>query len=305
MRCIFCKHISVGSRSVEHIMPESIGSKKRRLPAGVVCDKCNNYFARKVEQPVLNHSWMRNLRAWYQVPNKKGTYPSMIGHIAGSEVRVNWRRGQDGKPLLSTENKNDSPELARVIAEGFEQPLIFAIEDDPPPREMSRFLCKMALEAVAELFYPETERLADEAFFDSIRNYARHGMNFKEWPYSQRRVFPQNTLMRHPNTNQWVQAGFGYCLFMNKRQETLFAFVFYGVEFVVNVGGPSIAGYQEWLGFHNGISPLVERLGCRLVVEGEGKSSVHYLHGSFNSKAGLQFDKTHGYHQFRSYGAHA
>ncbi len=55
MRCIFCKNDSSSSRSVEHIMPESIGSKKRVLPCGVVCDKCNNYFARKVEEPVLSH----------------------------------------------------------------------------------------------------------------------------------------------------------------------------------------------------------------------------------------------------------
>lgn len=260
-------------------MPESIGSKKRILPSGVICDKCNNYFARKVEQPVLNHSWMRNLRAWHQVPNKKGTYPSMLGYIAGSEVRVNWRRGQDGQPLLSTENQRDNSHLARAIAEGLEQPLIFTIEDNPPPREMSRFLCKMALETVAEVFCSapgKTEHLVDEPFFDNIRDYARHGMNFKEWPYSQRRIFPLGTLMRHPETEQWVQAGFGCCLFMNKRQETLFAFVFYGVEFVVNIGGPSIAGYQEWLRLHNDMSPLIERLGCRLVVEGEGDSKVHY-----------------------------
>jgi hypothetical protein len=287
-------------------MPESIGSKRRTLPAGVVCDKCNNYFARKVEQPVLNHSWMRNLRAWHRVPNKKGTYPSMVGRIAGSEIKVNWRRGEDGRPLIATENKNDSSELDRVITAGFEQPLIFTIEDNPPPKEMSRFLCKMALEAVAEMFCQvpgQMDRLIDEPFFNSIRDYARHGMNFKEWPYSMRRVFPVDTLMRHPETDEWVQAGFGCCLFMNRRQETLFAFVFYGVEFVVNVGGPSIAGYQEWLRIHNDISPLVERLGCRLVVEGEDKSKLHYLHGSFDSKAGLDFDKMHGYHQFQSYPA--
>ncbi len=282
-------------------MPESLGSKKRTLPAGVVCDKCNNYFARKVEQPLLNHSWMRNLRAWHQVPNKKGSYPSMVGLIAGSEVRVNWSCGEDGLPLISTERKNDNAELAQVISEGFEQPLIFTIEDDPPQKEMSRFLCKMALEAVAEIFCNDLDQLdsiIDEPFFDNIRGYARHGMNFKEWPYSQRRVFPINTLMLHPETKKWVQAGFGCSLFINKRQETLFAFIFYGVEFVINVGGPSIAGYQEWLKIHNGISPLIERLGCRLTTDGEGKSKQHYLNGDFDFKVGLEFDKIHGYHQF-------
>lgn len=281
-------------------MPESIGSKKRVLPAGVVCDKCNNYFARKVEQPILTHSWMRNVRAWQQVPNKKGTYPSLVGHIAGTDVAVNMRRTPNGKLQLSPEKGNDKSVLDAVIANGFEQPLIFTIEDDLPHREMSRFLCKMAYEAVAELFCSSPQgpyHLGSEPFFDNVREYARYGSNFQEWPFSHRRVFPHDTLMRHPSTNEWVQAGFGCGLFMNKRQETLFGFLFYGIEFVVNVGGPSIAGYHEWLEEHGGISPLVERLGCRLVL---GEDQNHYLDGSCEVSKGLEFDKKHGYSPFKA-----
>lgn len=281
-------------------MPESIGSKKRVLPASVVCDKCNNYFARKVEQPILTHSWMRNVRAWEQVPNKKGTYPSLVGHIAGTDIAVNMRRTTNGQMELSPENGNDKSALSNVIANGFEQPLIFTIEDDPPQREMSRFLCKMAFEAVAELFCASPQgpyHLRDEPFFDNVREYARYGSNFQEWPFSQRRVFPHDTLMRHPSTNEWVHAGFGYGLFMNKRQETLFGFLFYGIEFVINVGGPSIAGYNEWLDEHDGISPMVERLGCRLVL---GEDRKHYLHGGFEISKGLEFDEKHGYSPFKA-----
>lgn len=60
-------------------------------------------------------------------------------------------------------------------------------------------------------------------------------------------------------------------------------------------GGPSITGYDEWLQDHKGISPVVERLGCKLDNENDGK---HYLHGSFDVNAGLEFDKAHGYCQF-------
>src|SRR5262245_33811897 len=45
VRCIVCKQDSSASRSAEHVMPESIGSKKRVLAPGVVCDQCNNYFS--------------------------------------------------------------------------------------------------------------------------------------------------------------------------------------------------------------------------------------------------------------------
>jgi hypothetical protein len=248
------------------------------LPAGVVCDKCNNYFARKVEEPILGHPSMRNLRAWYQVPNKRGKYPSLKGHIAGTDIAIGLRRDRDGKLQVETERARDSQRLRDELGEGLSNPLLFVIEKEPPKREMSRFLCKMALEAIAETCSSKeggSEIVVDAEFYDNARTYARYGTNFPEWPYSQRRIFPEETLMRHPDNGEWVQAGFGCCWFMNKRRETLFAFCFYGIEFVINVGGPSIRGYKEWLEDHGNISPMVERLGCRLVTEGEGRSQSH------------------------------
>ncbi len=180
---------------------------------------------------------------------------------------------------------------------GLQNGFLFLIEMDPPKREISRFLSKMALETIAETFGQSdggTEAVVDADFFDNIRSYARYGNNFSEWPYSQRRIYPETTMMRHPDTNAWVPVGFGCSLFMTKHLETLFAFCFYGIEFVINVGGPSIRGYEEWLVDNGNISPMVERLGCRLVTEGEGKSQRHYLHGDFVLKNGLAFDKLHG-----------
>jgi hypothetical protein len=298
MRCIFCKQESSSSRSIEHIMPESIGSKKRVLPAGVVCDQCNNYFARKVEEPVLNHPSMRNFRAWYQVPNKRGKYPSLKGYIAGTDIAVELRCSEDGKLQIEPERARDAQRIRAELKGGLKNPILFNMEMNPPKREMSRFLCKMALEAVAQTFSSEvggTEIVVDAEFYDNVRNYARYGTNYPEWHYSQRRIFPDKTLMRHPESNEWAQVGFGCCWFMNKRRETLFAFCFYGVEFVINVGGPSIRGYEEWLEDHRNISPLVERLGCYLVTEGEGRSQSHYLHGTFNGRKGIEFDRAHGY----------
>lgn len=276
-------------------MPESIGSKKRVLPRGVVCDKCNNYFARKVEQPVLNHPSMRNIRAWHQVPSKKGRIPSLHGYIGGTDIAVGFSRGQDGKMEIEPERLSDKGHVSAEFKAGLPNGFLFSIDMNLPKREMSRFLCKMALETVAETFGEEgVEKIVEERFFDSIRTYARYGNNYLEWPYSERRIYPETALMRHPDTNEWVPVGFGCSLFMTKRLETLFVFCLYGVEFVLNVGGPSIRGYEEWLEDHGHISPMVERLGCRLVTEGEGRSQRHYLHGDFNIHNGLAFDKLHG-----------
>ena len=53
LRCLFCKADSSASRSREHIVPESLGNTEHVLEPGIVCDRCNNYFARNVEEPIL------------------------------------------------------------------------------------------------------------------------------------------------------------------------------------------------------------------------------------------------------------
>ena len=75
MKCIFCKHDSSSSVSVEHVIPESLGNKKTVLPKGAVCDSCNNYFASKVEKPVLASGEFTQLRFNQLLKNKKGRVP--------------------------------------------------------------------------------------------------------------------------------------------------------------------------------------------------------------------------------------
>jgi hypothetical protein len=80
MQCIFCKKDCAGSSSVEHIIPESLGNKEHTLPRGTVCDTCNQYFASKVEKPVLDSGVFRFLRSRMQVPSKRGRIPSEPDH---------------------------------------------------------------------------------------------------------------------------------------------------------------------------------------------------------------------------------
>src|SRR5215217_7224004 len=81
MRCIFCKADSSASHSIEHIIPESLGNTRFVLPRGIVCDCCNNYFARKVEAPFLTSPALRYLRFHEELGNKRGRVPSVEGLI--------------------------------------------------------------------------------------------------------------------------------------------------------------------------------------------------------------------------------
>jgi HNH endonuclease len=150
MRCLFCKCPSDDATSVEHIVPESLGNRRHILPRGAICDRCNNYFSREVEGPLLSHPSMRNSRAWYQEPTKKGKLPSLLGVHLGSDIEVNLRVADDGDLKIgpygiNAERGADRDRLFRSVAadEPYGGPGFgFVLGTDPPEREMSRFLAK-------------------------------------------------------------------------------------------------------------------------------------------------------------------
>jgi hypothetical protein len=186
------------------------------LPAGAVCDSCNNYFDREIEGPLLSHRSIRNLRAWYQIPTKKKRLPTLIGTHTVTGISVGLRLTKPGDDLtfgpfsIFPEHSSNKTDLLRAMSSstndfGFH----FVLGETPPEKLMSRFLAKMALEAHWLRFYPNLlDHLIDEPHYDRIRDWARRGDNYDGWPFSSRRIYPEETFMRHPDTNAWVQAGF-------------------------------------------------------------------------------------------------
>src|SRR5689334_5994204 len=94
MNCIFCKQDSSSSKSIEHIIPESLGNKSHTLPKGTVCDSCNNYFATKIEKELLSSGYYKSLRYRNGIPSKKGVIPletAIIAHPNGGKIDVDIR----------------------------------------------------------------------------------------------------------------------------------------------------------------------------------------------------------------------
>ncbi|MDD2681091.1 MAG: HNH endonuclease [Patescibacteria group bacterium] len=101
--CLFCKSETNSFLSVEHIFPESLGSKEKILPKGVVCDECNNGILSVLDSELVNFDVILFLRTFYGIETKKGSVPrasfSTVSLENPSKKHINL--------VLKRNNKND------------------------------------------------------------------------------------------------------------------------------------------------------------------------------------------------------
>lgn len=253
MKCIFCGVDSSDSKSVEHIIPESFGNTTAILRKCVVCDKCNNYFSRKVEGPFLNTEAIQLLRQELEIKKKNG---NVITRFAYPQVGKEYvhQISEDRYIIYTTEEKTEK-ELASSVAQ---YQNYMSVSDGVLLKEdyhTSRLLAKMAV----EFFVYENgstdeicEYVLSDEVFQNIRKYARFGDN-KTWAYNARRIYSRNEAYEDDifKSISW-EATF---LFLGNG-EVYFIVAMYGIEYALNLGGSYIDGYKFWLKQNNEISPL-------------------------------------------------
>ncbi len=267
MRCIFCKEISDSSRSVEHIIPESLGNTQHILAKGIVCDRCNQYFARKLEKPILEYPYFEHLRHLGNIESKKGRIPSIKGIIGGEQVDI--RKDKFGNRILNLED----PKKFEGIMSGKINMLIAPHFDDPPEQDklISRFIAKVAIETLADRFYPHegwNEEIVDKEELNELRHYARYGNKPPYWEYHQRRIYNDYDRFYNPDiSDEPYEVLHEVDLLYVDQKELFLVLVIMGIEYVMSYTNPSITGYRKWLIENHQISP-VDRRDNRTLVPG-------------------------------------
>lgn len=267
MNCIFCHKDSSTSKSVEHIIPESLGNKSHILTKGYVCDECNNYFARKIEKVLLEQPYFISLRYRNEICTKKRKLvpQEMIFHGAMKSTKVIMQTTDNG--IICS---FDDDEIYDKIKEGKCHRMIEPYLPMPkyPNKIMSRFLAKCAFEYflynAGEENYDKCVRFLRERQFDPIRLYARYDEG-KEWQYNQRRIYKERALFVDKEcTRPYVILHEMRFLISNSAKEVngfLSAEIYYviaisGIEYSICLSDHDISGYRKWLDDNNQKSPL-------------------------------------------------
>ena len=273
MQCIFCHKDSSASKSVEHIIPESLGNKHHFLPKGYVCDGCNNYFAVKIERELLDQPYFKSMRFRNEILTKKGkpVKEKMIfpGVMMTCDVEMHTI---DSGPIISF---NDEL-LYEAIKDGKTHTMIslYYPEPDYPSTNMSRFIAKCAYEYflynVGEENYESCvqELLGDKSdVLKDLREYARYGKG-PYWQYNQRRIYSEGDCFIHKDGMECYEILHEMKFFTKEYKryssglveaEIYFVMAIAGIEYAMCISDPSIIEYQKWIKEHDGISPLNDK----------------------------------------------
>lgn len=271
MNCIFCHQPSDNSKSIEHIVPESLGNKNTVLWRGAVCDKCNNYFAIKIEKELLKQPYFISVRNRNFIKSKKGkTIPQ--------QVLVSLKDGKYAKAWLDFDEKNiniyleKEENISSIIAHKSKIIAPLIVEPEKNNYILSRFLAKCAFEYLVlrvkeENFLDFAEYLKNEQF-EPLRKYARYGEGCKFWPYYQRRIYGEGDLfIGFEGERKYETLNEMDLLSIELERKTIngeehvmvelyFILVIMGIEYAIHFAAPEIDGYEIWLKKHNNLSPV-------------------------------------------------
>lgn len=184
MSCIFC-----GSNgpfnTIEHIIPESLGNTDDLLNNGV-CDKCQSYIGKEIENYVLNNSPFAFWRVIYGIKTKKGKTPFYdISQTSKGKIPDNHSFSDKGLVIYPANNLSEDIIEVEITDENLLKDILSgekkSIKIVVTPKmliHMGRFLGKMAL----EFYYKRFGKKVYNKEFDAIRNYVRYGTTNEIWP---------------------------------------------------------------------------------------------------------------------------
>lgn len=167
MKCVFCGYDG-DTKSVSHIVPESLGGKNSPIAnVGVTCDACNQYFGQKVESKALKSFPLIGFRVLSGVKTKKGKVSNFIstaGRVFGT-----------AKPrVVELEPLNEEIQ-SKVLLSQKTQFRVIAEVTEPLP--VCRLLIKMGLEQLGNHFH----EVAMSERMNAARDFARKPKRGSSW----------------------------------------------------------------------------------------------------------------------------
>ncbi|WP_158242788.1 HNH endonuclease [Siphonobacter sp. BAB-5405] len=221
--CIFCDNENE-AKSVEHIVPESLGNTKYIMPRNSVCDNCNKRFS-KFEEKVLTKTVFAFERARFAIKTKKGN--ASIGKLNKLEFSgdKNFRKNIVSIRGISLDDfKEFDPNTGsgQLVIPGFVG----------SENATSKFLLKVALESL----YKSQKSTFKSHNFNQLKEFLNTKSNI-DWPFITTSIImpefksiPRFEDKHHLNE---IKCSISFCKLDDKN--LLFKFKYGGVTAIINM----------------------------------------------------------------------
>lgn len=120
-------------------------------------------------------------------------------------------------------------------------------------RALARFVGKVGLEALASRLIRagfSHEELIDKPDLDELRNLVRRGNGPRQWSVARRQLYPSDRVFSGGDEHYELLHEYELLLRPIDEANDLYAcyisLVLFGEEFVVNMGGPALDGFEAW-----------------------------------------------------------
>lgn len=255
LNCLFCRCASFDAVSEEHVLPVALGNSTLVVPAGVVCDACNNYFAVKVEKPLVEVGRFRDLRARQGLRSRRGRTLARRAVLSGTDWPASFLVVGD-RVVFWADHADSAERFWDRVDSDPEAALLPVNSDYIDNARLSRLLAKGALEHLALRTHKVAgwERYAWSHEFDRLRQWARAGLG-GPWPVNERRLYDEDTPFIQPD-GTLRQTIWEAELWAVTPHCHYWVVCIFGVEYAINYREREVASYRNWLSTHGGLSPL-------------------------------------------------
>ena len=202
----------------------------------------------------------RHSRFEMSVPSKRGRIPSVIGLHPKSRTKVELVRHSDANSLSvgASEGEDESPWMSFLQSSDHGRIFVPKVETPEADTVAARFIGKVAIEVLTQRIMDvpgANDEIVDRAELDPLRRYVRLGQPKSVWPVNVRRIYPPDFVFSEPDgdghevLHEWT-------ILYTHAPECYVVIAIFGVEYVINLGGPALDGYECRLEENSNKSPL-------------------------------------------------
>lgn len=174
LSCIYCKGDSTATKGLAHVLAEGVSANQATLPRGAVCDGCNHYLGRRLDENLVRYPAVALPIQILGIRGKKGKKRRVLGGVSRTPAKPGL--AQLHATLVNARIAQAAPGRHAIEFD-------LKVDKDFDLRRFRRALHHTALNVIA--FQDSVERALEERF-DLVRRYVRNPRPANDsWPYVQ------------------------------------------------------------------------------------------------------------------------